>query len=254
VTDLFAADLKRLLWRQMTWVIGVLGVLIVVGVGVIIFVHTAKSDQLFATHTALSAAVTGAVIPLAFAGYILGASALGADYTSRALTTLLTWEPRRRLVLASRACASALVTAGLTVILLLALIVALLPSAIMHGTGGAPDGAWYLSMAALIARCVLFTAAMSVVGVSAAAIGRSTTAAVIGIVLYLVLIENAAFQVVPSLARWLLVTDAFSWIGQQTTAGSPVGHTIVTGGLLLAGGTAILCALATRTFEHRDVT
>jgi hypothetical protein len=30
-----------------------------------------------------------AIIPLAFACYILGASALGADYTSRALTTLL---------------------------------------------------------------------------------------------------------------------------------------------------------------------
>ena len=45
-------------------------------------------------------------------------------------------------------------------------------------------------------------------------------------------------------------------IGQNphTTAGAPDGHAVVTGELLLAGGTAALCALATRTLEHRDVT
>jgi hypothetical protein len=195
-----------------------------------------------------------AILPLAFACYTLGASALGADYTSRALTTLLTWGPRRRLVLASRACACALITAGLTLIILLALILALLPAAIMHGTGCVPDGVWYMSMAAMILRCTLFTAAMSIIGVSAAAIGRSTTAAVIGIVMYFVLIEYTAVEAAPSFARWLLFTDAISWIGHDTTVGAPAGHTIITGGLLLAGGTAALCALATRTFERRDVT
>ena len=62
-------------------------------------------------------------------------------------------------MLGSRACACTLVTAGLTLIVLLALILALLPAAILHGTGGAPNGAWYLSMAAMTLRCVLFTAA-----------------------------------------------------------------------------------------------
>jgi hypothetical protein len=147
VTDLFAADLKRILWRPMTRAIGGFGVVLVAAMGVIIFLHTAHHP--FATRTALGGVVAFAVIPLAFACYTLGASALGADYTSRALTTLLTWEPRRRLVLASRACACALVTAGLTVIILLALILALLPAAIVHGTGGVLDGAWYMSMAAM---------------------------------------------------------------------------------------------------------
>jgi len=252
VSDLFAADLQRILWRPMTGAIGGFGVVVVAAAGVIIFLHTAHNP--FATRTALRAAVVFAILPLAFAFYTLGASALGADYTSRALTTLLTWEPRRRLVLASRACACALVTAGLTVIILLALILALLPAAIVHGTGGVPDGAWFLSMAAMTLRCVLFTAAMSIVGVSAAALGRSTTAAVIGMAVYFVLIEYTAVQAAPSLARWLLFTDAISWIGHKTTVGAPAGHTVVTGGLLLAGGTAALCALATRTFERRDVT
>ncbi|MGO8876508.1 MAG: hypothetical protein ACLQNG_12190 [Acidimicrobiales bacterium] len=255
MTDLFAVDVQRILLRQMTWMMAAFGVLIVAAAGVILFVHTGN-HHLFATRSDLRAAVAAAVVPLAFAGYMLGASALGADYTSRALTTLLTWEPRRRLVLASRSCASALVTAGLTVVVLLALIVALLPSAILHGTGGAPNGAWYLSMAAMTLRCVLFTAAVSVVGVSAAAIGRSTTAAVIGIVLYLVLIENTAVQALPSFARWLLVTDAISWIGQNshTSAGAPNGHTVITGGLLLVGGMAALWAFATRALARRDVT
>jgi hypothetical protein len=256
VTDLLAADLRRLWWRQMTWVIAMFGVLILAAVGVILYVHTAKRGQRFAIGSDLRAAVPAAIVPLAFAGFALGASALGADYTSRALTTLLTWEPRRRLVLASRACACALVTAGLTIALLLVLVAALLPSAVWHGTGGNPDGAWYLSMAAMTLRCVLFTAAMSVVGVAAAAIGRSTVAAVVGIALYFLLFEFTAVQVAPSFARWLLVTDAVSWIGQNphTTAGTPVGHTVVAGGLLIAGGSAAVCALAMWAFARRDVT
>jgi hypothetical protein len=150
--------------------------------------------------------------------------------------------------------AGALVTAGLTAIILLALILALLPAAIVHGNGAFLNSAWYLSMAAMTLRCVFFTAAMSIIRVSAAAIGRSTTAAVIGIVSYFVLIEYAAVQAAPSLARWLLFTDAASWVGYHTTMGAPAGHTIVTGGLLLAGATAALGALAATTFERRDVT
>lgn len=254
MTDLFAADLRRILWRPMAWVIGAVGVVFVAAVGVIVFVHTARNP--FATRTDLRAAVAIAVVPLACVGYALGASALGADYTSRALTTLLTWEPRRRLVLVSRAGAGALVTAGLSLALLLAFVCALLPAAIMHGSGHAPDGVWYVSMATMTLRCVLFAAAMSILGVCAAAIGRSTTAAVIAMVVYVAMIENTAFQAAPSLARWLLVTDALSWIGQNshTTAGSPNGHTVLTGGLLLAGGTAALGVLAVRIFERRDVT
>jgi hypothetical protein len=52
----------------------------------------------------------------------------------------------------------------------------------------------------------------------------------------------------------LLFTDASSWVGYHTTIGAPAGHTIVTGGLLLAGTTAALCVFAARTFERRDVT
>ena len=254
MTDLLAADLQRILWRPMTRGIAGLWAPGVIAVGVIIFVHTARYP--FAAGEDMRAAVAAAVIPLAFVGFTLGASALGADYASRALTTLLTWEPRRRLVLASRAGASAMVTAGLTLVLQLALIAALLPSAIAHGAVGVPDFAWYLSMATMMLRCALFTAAMSVLGVSAAAIGRSTAAAVIGIVVYLIAFEYAALEAAPSFARWLLFTDAISWIGQNshTTVGAPVGHTVLTGGLLVAGGTAALFVVASRTFEHRDVT
>jgi ABC-2 type transport system permease protein len=252
VTDLFAADLQRVQWRPMTRVIGGFGVAVVAAMGLIMFLYTAHHP--FATRADLRGAMADAVLPLAFACYTLGASALGADYTSRALTTLLTWEPRRRLVLASRAGACALVSAGLTAIILLALIVALLPTAIVHGNGGVLDGAWYLSMAAMMLRCVFFTAAVSIIGVSAAAIGRSTTAAVIGIVLYFVLIEYTAVQATPSFSRWLLFTDATSWVGYHTTMGAPAGHTIVTGGLLVVGATAALGAFAAVTFERRDVT
>ncbi len=255
MSDLFAADLRRLLWRPMTRFIGGFGVVIVGAVGVIIFVHTSH-HYVFTTRADMRGAVADAVLPLSFAAFALGASALGADYASRALTTLLTWEPRRRFVLASRACASALVTAAVTLVILLALVLVLLPSAIVNGTSTGLTGAWYLSMAAMTVRCVLFIAAMSTVGVAAAALGRSTTAAVIGMVGYLILFEYTAVQASPSLACWLLVTDAISWVGQNadTNVGAPEGHTVVVGGLLIAAATVTLWVVATRTFERRDVT
>jgi hypothetical protein len=236
----------------MTRAIGGFGVVLAAAVGMVVFLRTAHHP--FETRTALGGIMAFAVIPLAFACFTLGASALGADYTSRALTTLLTWEPRRRLVLASRVCACALVTTGLAFLILVVLILALLPAAIVHGNGVVLDGAWYRSMTAMTLRCVLFTAAMSIIGVSAAAIGRSTTAAVIGIVGYFVLIESTASETAPSFARWLLFTDAISWIGHHTTVGAPAGHSVVTGGLLVTVGTAFFWALATLTFERRDIT
>jgi ABC-type transport system involved in multi-copper enzyme maturation permease subunit len=217
-----------------------------------VFFHTAKHP--FATRRDLRSALTTAVVPLVFAGYALGASILGSDYTSRALTTLLTWEPRRRLVLASRVAASALVTAGITALLLLILIVVLLPASIAHGIGGGLDTAWYLSTVGLLLRCVALTALASLIGVCAAALGRSTAAAMIAIVVYLVLIEDAALSTAPSVGRWLLIFDSVSWLGEGShrAGGGPAGHTILTGGLLLAA--AAIYATTAATIERRDIT
>lgn len=256
--DLFAADVHRVLWRPLAWALGVVAIVMIGFVGVVVFFHTAKHP--FHPVTDLRGALGGAAVPLALAGFTLGASVLGADFASRALTTLLIWEPRRPRVLATRAAACAAVTGVAAMAVLAVLTVALLPAALAHGVGPAPSGAWYLSTAALALRCALLAAAASVVGVSLAAVGGSTAAALAGAGVYFLVIEQAAFTAAPSIGRWLLSTDGLSWIAvtpHPTIAGPgghTNGHTVMTAGLLLLAVVVGLQALATTALQHRDIT
>jgi hypothetical protein len=257
MTDLLAADVHRILWRPLTRALGVISITVIAAVGVIVFLHSGARHP-FNPLTGLRSGPGDAATPLALAGFILGASLLGADYTSRALTTLLMWEPRRPRILAARAAACAAVTAGASLAVLAALTVALLPAAVAHGTGSAPTGTWYLSMAGLAVRCALLAAAVSMVGMSFAAVGRSTAAALAGAGIYVLVVERAAMGVVPSVGRWLVVADAMSWIAVTPHPRMPGehtnGHTVVTAGLLLLAGVVALHALATTVLKHRDIT
>ena len=259
MTDLLAADLHRILWRPLTRALVVISITVIAAAGVIVFLHS-RAKHPFNTLTGLHSGLGDAATPLALAGFILGASLLGADYTSRALTTLLMWEPRRPRMLASRATACAVVTAGSSLAALAVLAVALLPAALAHGTGPTPTGAWYLSMAGLAVRCALLAAAASVIGMSCAAIGRSTTAALAGVGVYLLLVERATMGVAPSIGRWLFVADAMSWIAVTShpkiagPGGQANGHTVLTAGLLLLAGVVAIHGLAATVLKHRDIT
>lgn len=249
--DLFAADLRRILWRPMTRAIGLVAVIFIVAVGIVVFVHTGKHP--LDPRTGLPNALATATTPLVLTGFIFGASLLGADYTSRSLTTLLTWEPRRARVLISRTATSAAVTVCAALAVLALLVLAILPAALAHGTG---DGAAYVSMAALATRSALLAAAACVIGVSCAAIGRSTPAALIGAAVYLGVIENTVIDSAPDVGRWLLINDSLSWVAAGPIAsdgpGGP-GHTVATAGLLLLVGVLAVHALATLILGRRDI-
>jgi len=160
--DLLASDLHRITSRPVARALGVLSVTLIAIVGVIVFVHSAKHP--FNPPTEFRNALGGAATPLALAGFVLGASLFGADYTSRALTTLLTWEPKRSRVLAAQSATCAAVTAGASLALLALLTLALLPAALAHGTGTSPDTTWYLWATALAFRCALLAGAASAIG------------------------------------------------------------------------------------------
>jgi ABC-2 type transport system permease protein len=255
--DLVAADVHRVLWRPLTRALGVIAIVVIGFGGVVVFFHTAKHP--FSTLTGLRGGLGDAATPLALGGFILGASVLGADFTSRAFTTLLIWEPRRQRVLAARAAACAAVSAVSAVVVLAVLIIALLPTVFAHGVGSSPTGTWYLSTAALAIRCALLAAAASVVGTSLAAVGGSTAAALAGAAVYMLVVEQAALATVPSIGRWLLSVDALSWIAITAhptisgRAGNTDGHTVMTAGLLLLAVVVALQVLATFVLRRRDI-
>jgi hypothetical protein len=251
--DLFAADLRRIMWRPMTVVLAVVTVVIIVAVGIIDFQHTAKHP--FSMRTGLPNALATFSGPLVLAAFLFGASLLGADYLSRSLTTQLTWEPRRGRLLLSRAATCAAFAFCASLVAMALLVSALLPAAAAHAIG---HGVAYVSVISLAARVALLAAAASAIGVSCAAIGRSTAAAVIGALVYLVVIERALVSVAPDVGRWLLLNDSLSWVAASANAsngpgGVGQGHTIATSGLLLVVGVVGIHALATLVLRRRDI-
>ena len=256
--DLFAADLHRILWRPFTRALGFAVVMALAVTGVIVFFKSGGRHP-FNAITGLPAGFGSAAVLLTLVGFVLGATLVGADYASRALTTLLTWEPRRYRVLAARAAACAAVTACASLVALALLCVALLPAALAHGSGAAPIGSWYVSMAALALRCALLAAAASAIGVSCAAIGRSTPAALAIIAVYLIAAERSAIGIGAWLSRWLFIALARSWVAADfgPSGASPgrqgAGHGLATSGLLLLAAVIALHVLATWMLTRRDI-
>ena len=172
---------------------------------------------------------------------------------------LLTWESRRPRVLGARAAACAAATACLGLVALALLCVALLPAALAHGDGAALTGGWYLSMVGLALRCALLAAAAAAIGVSRAAIGRSTAAALAIIAIYWIAVERTALGIGQWLSRWLFVALAQSWVaaGPGSSGTSPAdqgaGHATVTAGLLLLVAVLALHGLAIWVLGRRDV-
>lgn len=252
--DLLAADLRRIQWRPMSRAIGIVIVVVIFAIGVIVFVQT-RGKHPFHPRTGVMNGLAFATGPLVLGAFAFGASLLGADYASRSLTTLLTWEPRRARLLLSRAVTCAAVTFCGSLAALALLVVAVLPAAVAHSAGG---GAPYESMAALAVRSALLAAAAGAVGVSCAAIGRSTAAALIGPAIYLLVVERVVVEVAPDVGRWLLINDSLSFVAASPNAsdgpgGVGPGHTIATSGLLLLVGVVGIHALATYIFGRRDV-
>jgi len=241
---LVATEARRVRYRFLNGVVG-LSVAGVVITAVSTFVyhtnHTFELDDLRQT-------VAIFVAPLVVAALVLGASTLGADLSTRALTTLLLYEPRRRRVLAARAgvCASAM--AALTITVLTGLTLTLVPSvATGSQTPTLADASWWASMAALAARASLLAAAAAVIGVALAALTRGTLGAIAVSAGYAFLVEQPAAALWPPLSHWLPITDAISWV----TGDGP--HSTLASGAVLAGLVLALATAADIAFRRQEI-
>jgi hypothetical protein len=241
VGRLVVTEVSRVRYRFLTGVVGVS----VAGV-VIVAVST------FAYHTShsfgpddLRQAVAFFVAPLTVAALVIGASALGTDLSTRALTTLLLYEPRRRRVLAARAGVCAAAMAVLTTIVLAVLTLALVQSISTHR--GEADASWWVAMATLVGRASVLTAAAAVVGVGLAVLTRGTLGAIAVSAGYAFLVEQPVAAFWPALSHWLPIGDAASWV----TADGP--HSALASGAVLAAFVLAIAAIADTAFRRQDI-
>lgn len=185
--------------------------------------------------------------------WVIGASSIGADWQSRTITTLLTWESRRERVLLAKAAASVAVAVGFALLAGALLVLALLPAAFLHGTTAGTGGTFWRSVAGVVLRGEVLVAIAAALGFAVASIGRNTAAALgIGFAYFLV-IENVVGSFLADYRRWLLLGNAIVLVAGEDEGGEVVGRTVLQAGIYLTVIAVLLIAAATVLFRRRDV-
>jgi ABC-2 type transport system permease protein len=201
----------------------------------------------------LKGILQGTTAPLVIAAWLIGASVIGADWQSRTLATILTWESRRVRVLLAKAVACMVVAAALTLVTFAVLCLALLPSAYLHGTTAGTGGGWPRSLVAAGLRGMAMTAMAAGMGFSIAAVAKTTAAALGAGFGYIVVVENVVGRFLEGWRRWLFLGNTIVFVGGHNSGGGVPGRSVLAAGMFLAAVTAAMLAIAAGTFRRRDV-
>lgn len=192
---------------------------------------------------------TGVVV---LVSWLVGASLVGAEYTSRGLVTTLGFEPGRIRVFAAKALAAVATAAGLALVLLVAMLVAMLPSAWLHGAPAVGE-AGNATLAGVVLRGVAMAAVAAAMGFALATVGRNTATA-LGVGFgYILVVENILGSSIQGWRRWLLLGNTIVFVSGQNAGGEVPGRSVTAAGLFLAGVGGALLVGALSVFARRDV-
>jgi ABC-2 type transport system permease protein len=190
---------------------------------------------------------------LAVVGWALGASLVGAEFASRSMTTLLTWETRRGRVFLAKTIAAIAAMALLAVLVLTLVALAMWPALALHGAPLRPSDPSVASLVGLIARGVALTALASGMGFAIATIGRNTAAALGAGFAYIIVLENILGSSIARWRRWLLLGNVIVFVSGQNNGGDVPGRTVTAAGLFLTAVAVTLLAAAAGAFRTRDL-
>lgn len=200
----------------------------------------------------LQSLLQGVAGVVAIIGWALGASLIGAEFASRSMTTLLTWETRRTRVIVAKTAVVLVTVAAFAAVTLVAVAVVLLPTLALHGAplrAGDPTPA---TLAGVIGRGTLLAAVAAGMGFALAALGRNTAAALGFGFAYIIVLENILGNSLRHWRRWLLLGNAIVFVSGHAGTDIP-GRSVAGAGLLLAAVAGTLLIGAAVAFRMRDI-
>jgi ABC-2 type transport system permease protein len=208
----------------------------------------------------------------AMVGFLLAATFIGAEWSSKNLVAWLFWEPRRLRVMAAKLVAllsSVLLLAVLAQVVWYGVAKALIHYRGLPVSGMGPLAAHFWShVVNAQARAALLVLITALVGFSLASLMRNSAAALGVAFVYFAVVENVLRALDPELQPWLFTTNVAAWIANDgiTVLGKSVynqqaaqvmpreihvsnAHGAVM--LLVFAGVATVAAVA--TFVRRDI-
>jgi hypothetical protein len=209
-----------------------------------------------ATGGALGFGAAAAVL-----GFLIGATWIGAEWSTRSIVALLFWEPRRLRVAGAKIGVLAGATAVLGAIAQAAwLAMAGILNAVAGDGGKLPSGFW-AELFALQGRSVLLTVLAALVGFGLANLTRNTGAALGAGFVYFAVLETALRVLRPAWQPWLLSNNAVALMYpgglrifiQDGTQGHEYLIHNLPAGILLAAVTAVVVGVGVVLFARRDL-
>jgi len=247
MSRLLASELRRFRSRRLVKALVALELLAVVATGVIV-VLTQEYDLV-----GLPDVLMGTSLVLVSVAWILGASAIGADWHAGHVTTILTWEPRRGRVMIAKIAASLASVFVVTLLIQALLGAALALAAAGAGSTAGADATWLAESAGVALRVALLSTIFAGFGFGLASAGRNTAVA-LGVGFgYLVIVENLVRGLRPQWTPWLLTDNAGLFIVDSPIDFPLLGRSTVGAGLYLAAVGAVLLLVASGLFRTRDV-
>jgi ABC-2 type transport system permease protein len=189
---------------------------------------------------------------LGIIGWAVGASLVGAEFASRSMTTMLTWETRRVRVIVAKAAVVIVTVAVFAALALIAVALALVPAMVFHGAPLRADDPSVATLAGVVARGATLAALASGMGFAIAALGRNTAAALGAGFAYIIVLENILGNSLRGWRRWLLLGNAIVFVAGRKGVDVP-GRSVLGAGLFLGAVTATLLVAAAGAFKTRDV-
>ena len=246
---LFASEMTRLASRRLfRWVLILFIGFMALG-AVLVFVNDQGGTY---TRTDMSDGLVGLSLPLLMFAWLVGASAIGAEWGNRTVSALLTWEPRRARVLLTKAAAAA-VSTGLWVIALEVVWTAVMLPVASGGDdlrfGGPFSWSDYTQSGARILLVSMFA---SILGFALATIGKNTGAALGGGMAYLLIVETLVRWFMPDWQDWLLSTN-IARVLEGSAGQAGLGRSTVEAAALLAVYGAGLFLVALGVFRRREM-
>ena len=190
---------------------------------------------------------------LALLGLALGATLLGAEFASRGMTTLLTYEPRRLRVFAAKVVAGVVAMSAFAFVSLVALGLALLPALALHGAPVAHNDPSWAGIAGAIGRGTALVAVTTCIGMAIATLGRATAAALGAAFGYIVVVEYVLGAFLVHWRPWLLLGNVIVFVSGQNNTGGVHGRSVLGAGIFLSLVAVGVLSVAAVSFRERDI-
>ena len=231
--------------------------------------------EAFLTKAPFDLASSGTGGALGFAGlaaalaFVVGATWIGAEWSTRSIVALLFWAPRRLRVMGTKL---AVLVAGATVFGVAAQVGWLTMAGILDAAVGLDEplpADFWTTLLQTQARGVLLVVLAAVLGFGLTSIVRNTGAALGIAFFYVVAVQLVLGGVKPSWSQWMLGTNAVGLVKEDgltlffydqidvsaDNLGQPVeyylGH--LQSGLFLTAVAAVLVGVGTVLFARRDI-